>query len=121
METSEDNSKSDAADQNGEIGFIDRGGMEAGDSWLISRPDGGPWSTLEIYRNRLVLKGAFRAKIYDFARDDITKIVVGGWLFSHIRICHTRQDYPPYITFSSFHLDSLVEGFRRVGYPVQCE
>jgi hypothetical protein len=95
--------------------------MEAGASWLISHPDNGPWTTLEIYQYRVILRSAFRANI-DLAKEDITKIAIeDGLVGDKIRIYHTRRDYPPYIRFTTFHLDSVVEGFRRVGYEVHSE
>jgi hypothetical protein len=121
MVTASDTIKSDAGDEDGEIGFIDTGAIAAGPNWFLCYPDNGPWSTLAIYRNRLVLKGPFRSIRYDLARSEVARVVVEGWLSSHIRIHHTRHDYPPYITFSPLNLDLVVDGLRRVGYLVECK
>jgi hypothetical protein len=121
METPEHASDPVVTDRDGDIGFIDTGGLAAGQNWFYSRQDGGPWSTLAIYRNRLVITGLFLGTPYDFARSEVDKIAVEGWFSSCIRIYHLRRDYPPYIAFWPFSLDSVIEGFRRVGYSVECK
>jgi hypothetical protein len=119
-------SPSDAPQRNdtdGDIGFIDTGGLAAGQGAFHCRAGGAPTVTLAIYRNRLVIKDNFPRFIYDFARNDILRIVHEDlfWLSRVVRIVHTRADYPPYIAFSPLNPDQVLEGFRRVGYTVEAK
>jgi hypothetical protein len=107
-------------DIGGDIAFIATGGVSAGlDRWH-AWGDGGPFGTLNIYHNRIVITHRFPRRRYEFARADITKIGVEYtlWIFRRVRIFHNRTDYPPYISFASWTTDEVLEGFRRIGYPV---
>jgi hypothetical protein len=108
-------------DADGEIGFIDTGGLAAGHDAFHCRTDGAPMATLSIYRNRLVIADRLPRRIYDFARSDVVRIVHEDLfgLSRIVRVVHTRTDYPPYIAFSPLNPDQTLEGFRRVGYLVE--
>jgi hypothetical protein len=118
MQSPGHSSEKGITDRDGDIGFVDTGAVAAGQSWFFSRAGGGPRSTLAIYRNRLLISGGL-FEPYEFARGDVTKVAVQGLVSRYVRIYHTRRDYPPYITFSPLSFESVIEGFRRVGYPIE--
>ena len=108
-------------ESDGDIGFIDTGGLTAGQDAMHCRTGRAPTATLSIYRNRLVITERSPRLIYDFARSEVVRIVHKDlfWLSRQLQVVHTRADYPSYIAFSPLNPDQVLDGFRRVGYPVE--
>jgi hypothetical protein len=121
MESSTHAADPQRSNSDGDVGFIDTGGLAVGQDAFHSRTDGAPTATLSIYRNRLVIADRLPGRIYDFTRGDVARIVHEDlfWPSRIVRIVHTRTDYPPYIAFSPLNPDQVLESFRRVGYPVE--
>lgn len=99
--------------------FLVIGGLNVGQSFWSCSAGRLPSASLSISPDRLMISNAFPKRSYELSKDEVVEVFpdlfewTGG-----IRIVHRRSDYPPYVVFSSFPREHVLQVLRINGYNV---
>ena len=99
--------------------YQERGGFRIGESMTFAWGSGWPKALIKIDSDSITIKTVYKRTPYKIDKEKITLISKESyWFIPYLRIEHTDDQVPPFVTFVSWRTSKLIDEISKRNYPL---